>query len=83
MKKIIANTGGCGISIEPFRRARMEGDKLSGLGRSKSRIEDKGRDLFKRRFSMIVGIMCRAPYVQPGVISGTFEQRGITRGGDF
>ena len=83
MKKIIANMGGCGISIEPFRRARMKGDKLSGSGLSKSGMEGRGRDLFKGRFYMIVAIMCRAPYVQPGVISGTFEQRGITRGGGF
>ena len=71
------------LAFEPFRRARMEGDKLSGSGRSKSGIEDRGRDLFKGRFYMIVAIMCRVPCVQPGVISGTFEQRGITRGGDF
>lgn len=61
----------------------MEGDKLSGLGRSKSGIEDKGRDLFKRRFSMNVSIMWRAHSGQPGVTSGTFEQRSITRGGGF
>ena len=83
MKKIIANRGGCGISVEPFRRARREGDKLSGSGRSKSGIEDRGRDLFKRRFYMNVAIMCRAPCVQPGVISGTFERCGITSGGGF
>ena len=83
MKKIIANMGGCGISIEPFRRTRMKGDKLSGSGRSKSGMEGRGRDLFKRRFYMNVAIMCRAPCVQPGVISGTLKQRGITRGGDF
>ena len=79
----VCNTGGCGISVEPFRRARMEGDKLSGLGRSKSRIEDSGRDHSKRRFSMIVAIMCRAPCIHLGVTSGTFEKRGITRGGVF
>ena len=57
MKKIIANTGGCGISVEPFRRARMEGDKLSGLGRYKSRIEDRGRDLFKKGKALEIGFV--------------------------
>jgi len=68
MKKIIANTY-----------------KLSESGRSKSGIADRRRDLinFKRRFSMIVEIMLRAHSGHPGVTSGTFEQRGITRGGDF
>jgi hypothetical protein len=41
------------------------------------------RDLFKRRFYTNVGFMWRAHRGQPGVTSGTFEQRGITRGGGF
>jgi len=59
------------------------GDKLSGLGWSKSGIEDKGRDLFKGRFYMNVGIMWRAHSGQPGITSGTFERCGITSGGGF
>ena len=50
---------------------------------SKSKMEDKDKDLFKRRFYMNVWIMWRAHSGQPGVTSGTFEQRGITSGGGF
>ena len=64
--------------------AQMEGgDKLSASERSKSGIEDRGRDLFKGRFYMNVGIMWRAHSGQPGITSGTFEQCCITRGGGF
>ena len=59
------------------------GDKLSASERSKSGIEDRGRDLFKGRFYMNVGIMWRAHSGQPGVTSGTFERCGITSGGGF
>ena len=61
----------------------MEGDKLSGSGRSKSGIEDKDKDLFKGRFYMNVVIMWRAHSGQPGVTSGTFERCGIASGGGF
>jgi len=47
--------------------------KSGQLGGSKLEMEDTDRDLFERRFYMNVGIMCRAPCVQPGVTSGTFE----------
>ena len=57
MKKIIANTGGCGISVEPFHRARMKVDKLSGSRRSKSGIEDKGRDLSKKGKALEIGFV--------------------------
>ena len=57
--------------------------KSGQLGGSKLRMDDKDRDLFKRRFYMIVGIMWRAHSVYPGVTLGTFEQRGITSGGGF
>ena len=37
----------------PFEGRAKGTDKLSGLWRSKSGTEDSGRDLSKRRFSMI------------------------------
>jgi hypothetical protein len=49
----------------------------------KLKVDDKDRDLFKRRFYMNVSIMCRAHSGQPGVTSGTFERCGITSGGGF
>jgi hypothetical protein len=58
-------------------------DKLGQLCGSKLRMEDKDRGLLKRRFYMIVGIMCRVLCGQPGVTSRTFERRGITSGGGF
>ena len=60
-----------------------EVDKSGQLGGSKLKMEDKNRVLFKRRFYMNVGIMWRAHSGQPGVTSGTFEQRGIRSGGGF
>jgi hypothetical protein len=48
---------------------------------SKLRIGDNDRDLFKRRFYMVVGIMWRAHSSQPGVTSRTFERCGIASGG--
>jgi len=57
--------------------------KSGQLCGSKSRMEDKDRDLFKRRFYMNVGIMWRAHSGQPGVTSGTFERCGIMSGGGF
>ena len=57
--------------------------KSGQLCGSKLKMEDKDRDLFKRRFYMNVSIMWRVHSGQPGVISGTFEQRGITSGGAF
>ena len=57
--------------------------KLGQLGGSKLRMDDKDRDLFKRRFYMSVSIMWRARSGQPGVTSGTFERCGITSGGGF
>jgi hypothetical protein len=59
------------------------GDKLSESERSKSIIADKGRDLFKRRFYMNVGIMWRVRSGQPKVTSGILEERSITSGGGF
>jgi hypothetical protein len=57
--------------------------KSGQLGGSKLKMEDKGRDLFKRRFYMNAGIMWRAHSGQPGITSGTFERCGITSGGGF
>jgi hypothetical protein len=57
--------------------------KSGQLCGSKLKMTDQGRDLFKRRFYMNVGIMWRAHSGQPGVISGTFKQCGITSGGGF
>ena len=57
------------------------GAKLGQLGGSKLKMEDKNRDLFKRRFYMSVSIMWRAHSDQPGVTPGTFEQHGIASGG--
>ena len=57
--------------------------KSGQLCGSKLKMEGRGRDLLKRRFYMDVGIVWRAHSGQPGVISGTFEQRGITSGGAF
>ena len=72
------------IIIEPFTGLKWKcGDKLSASERSKPGIEDRGRDLFKRRFYMNVGIMWRAHSGHPGVASGTFEQCCITSGGGF
>ncbi|MGB3459824.1 MAG: hypothetical protein WBB08_11160 [Halobacteriota archaeon] len=72
------------IIIEPFTGLKWKGgDKLSGSRRSKSTMEDRDRDLFKGRFYMNVEIMWRASCVHQGVTSGTFEQRGIMRGGGF
>ena len=72
------------IIIEPFTGLKWKGgDKLSASERSKSAMEDRGRDLFKGRFYMIAGIMWRAHSGQPGITSGTFEQCCITRGGGF
>jgi len=50
---------------------------------SKLEMENKDRDLFKRRFYMSVSIMWRAHSGQPGVTSGTFERCGIASGGEF
>ena len=50
---------------------------------SKLRMDDKDRELFKRRFYMNVGIMLRAHSGQPGVTYGTSERCGITSGGGF
>ena len=72
------------IVIEPSTGLKWEWrDKMSRSGRSKSIIADRDRDLFERRFYMNVSIMWRAHSGQPGVRSGTFEQRGITSGGGF
>ena len=72
------------IIIEPLTGLKWKwGDKLSASERSKSGIEDRGRDLFKGRFYMNVGIMCPAHSGQPGVTSGTFERCGIRSGGGF
>jgi len=72
------------IIIEPFTGLKWNwGDKLSASERSKSTMEDRGRDLFKGRFYMNVGIMWRAHSGQPGVTPGTFERRGIASGGGF
>ena len=73
------------IIIEPFTglKWKVGGDKLSGLGWSKSGIADRDKDLFKGRFYMNVGIMRRAHSGQPGITSGTFERCGITSGGGF
>ena len=57
--------------------------KSGQLCGSKSITGGSGRYLFKRRFYVNVPIMCQAHSGQPGVISGTFERRGITRGGSF
>jgi hypothetical protein len=57
--------------------------KSGQLGGSKSRMNDKDGDLFERRFYMNVVIMWRARSGQPGVTSGTFEQRSIARRGGF
>ena len=57
--------------------------KSGQLGGSKLRMDDRDRDLFERRFYMDVGIMWRAHSGQPGITSGTFEQRSIMRGGGF
>ena len=57
--------------------------KLGQLCGFKLKMDDKDGDLFKRRFYMNVSIMWRAHSVYPGVTLGTFEQRGIMRGGGF
>ena len=57
--------------------------KSGQLCGSKLKMEDKDRDLFKRRFYMNAEIMWRAHRGQPAVTSGTSEQRCITSGGDF
>ena len=57
--------------------------KSGQLGGSKSITGYGNKDLFKMRFYMNVAIMWRARSGQPGVRSGTFEQRGITSGGGF
>jgi hypothetical protein len=57
--------------------------KSGQLGGYKLEMEDQDRDLFKRRIYMNIVIMWRAHRGQPGVTSGTSEQRGITSGGDF
>ena len=58
-------------------------DKSGQLCGSKLKMAGRCGDLFKWRFYMNVSIMWRAHSGQPGVTSGTFEQRGITRGGGF
>ena len=58
-------------------------DKSGQSCGSKLEMADQGRDLFKWRFYMDVSIMWRAHSGQPGVTSGTFEQRGITSEGGF
>jgi len=55
--------------------------KSGQLGETKLKMEDKDRDLFKRRFYMNIGIMWRAHRGQPGVTSGTSERCGIASGG--
>jgi hypothetical protein len=57
--------------------------KSGKLGGSKLITGYRNRDLFKRRFYMNVGIMCRAHSGQPGVTYGTFEQCCIARIGGF
>ena len=57
--------------------------KSGQLGGSKLRMDDRDRDLFERRFYMDVEIMCQAHSGQPGITSGTSEQRGITSEGGF
>ena len=55
--------------------------KSGQLGGSKLRIGDKGRDLFKRRFYMFVGIMWRVHSGHPKVTLGILEERSILSGG--
>ena len=57
--------------------------KSGQLGGSKLKMEDKDRDLFKRRFYMNAEIMWQAHSGQPGVTSGTFERCCIASGGGF
>jgi hypothetical protein len=58
-------------------------DKLWQVCGSKLKVGGKRGDLFKRRFYMIVGIMCLAHKGYPKVTLGIFEERSITSGDGF
>ena len=58
-------------------------DKSGQLCGSKLKMAGRCGDLFKRRFYMIVAVMCRVRSVYPKVTLGIFEECSIMRGGGF